>query len=224
MITIANSVFDVQGTSTKDSKTPGITLSGSEDILIKDCTFVNKGYSSILNHCTGKVTVENCVFECDNVYNPIEGSQNVNNGNVVVKGCSFNGKPGNNFINFYQVAEGSEHLVANCSFSPSVDNNIIRISNKTSAATQVVVKDCEYTFLPGDATEYTNFLLCQDYTSKSGVKQDFTGVSVVLDNVVCDGVKLDVENGAVKGGVFYVYEDGKGLITGTGNDPIVIIK
>ena len=223
MILISNSVFDAKGAD-KKAKVFGITLSGSEDVAIKDCTFKNVGYSAILNNSVGKVSVEDCKFECDGMYNPIEGSQSVDNGNLIVKGCDFSGVPGNNFINFYQFADGSEHLIEKCHFTPTVDNNTIRISNRTSAAMKLLVKDCSYDVAEGEPTAYTNFLLCQDYTNKSGVKQDFTHVEVELDNVRCNGEKImDAEKAAV-GGVFYVYEDGKGLITGTDNDPIIIVK
>lgn len=221
MITINNSVFDVKGAAIKD-KVYGITLNGSEDVVLKDCTFANKGYSSVLNYCTGNVVIDNCTFNCDEVYNPIEGSQSVNNGNVTVKDCTFIGKPGNNYVNFYQVADGSEHTISNCTFNPSVDNNVVRISNRTSAATKVTVSDCKYDFMPGEATEYTGFLLCQDYTNKNGVKQDFSKTVVELNNVMCNGVKVTAD-GAAEGSVYYVYEDGAGIITGT-NDPVVIVK
>ena len=83
-----------------EAKVYGITLNGSEDITISGCEFRNMGYSSILNDSTGNVVVEDCSFDCSNVYNPIEGSQKVDNGNVSVKRCEFAGTPGNNYINF----------------------------------------------------------------------------------------------------------------------------
>lgn len=222
MITIKNSTFNAQGASRKDA-VYGLTLAGNEEVLVKDCKFKNTGYSAILNHCTGKVTVDSCKFECENMYNPIEGSQKVNNGNVLVKDCQFVGAPGNNYVNFYQFADGSSHEVSGCSFEPTVDNNVVRISNRTSAAADFLMKDCSYVFADGEPTEYTNFLLCQDYTSKSGVKQDFTNVKVTIDNVLCDGKKVTAD-GAAKGGIFYVYQDGAGVVTGTGNDPVVVVK
>lgn len=221
MITIANSIFNVQGANVKD-KVYGVVLNGAEDVVIKGCTFANKGYSSVLNHCTGSVAIEDCVFECDNVYNPIEGSQSANNGNVTVKNCKFNGKPGNNYVNFYQVAANSEHVVANCSFNPSVDNNIVRISNRTSVPMTLTVADCKYDYLEGEPSEYTGFLLCQDYTNKNGVKQDFTKVKVELNNVLCNGEKV-TSAGAALGKIFYVYEDGAGILA-EGNDPVVVVK
>lgn len=222
MITINNSIFDAKGANKKDW-VYGITLKGSEDVTIKDCEFKNMGYSSIANHSTGAVTVEDCIFNCADVYNPIEGSQQVANGNLIVKNCEFKGAPGNNYINFYQFKDGSKHVIEGCKFNPTVDNNIVRVSNRTNAAMEVLVKDCAYDFAAGEPTAYTNFLLCQDYTNKSGVQQDFTKVKVILDNVACDGVKIG-EEGPVKGGLFYVYEDGVGLITGLENDPVVIVK
>lgn len=223
MITINNSVFEAQGAD-KKAKVYGIVLSGSEDVTLQGCEFKNMGYASVLNHCAGKVNIEDCKFECGNVYNPIEGSQSVSNSDVVVKRCEFVGAPGNNYINFYQVVDGSKHSVEDCKFEPTVDNNVIRISNRTSAAMELSVSDCEYVYAEGEATDYTNFILCQDYTSKSGVPQDFTKVVIDLDNVKCNGVKLEKDVAPVKGGVFYVYEDGVGLITGLGNDPVVNIK
>lgn len=222
MITINNSVFDVQGTSKKDNKAFGITLKGSEDVVIKDCVFRNQGYAGIMNHCTGKVIVEDCKFECDTMYNPIEGSQSVDNGNVVVKGCEFTGTPGNNFVNFYQFANGAVNEISDCTFTPTVDNNVIRISNRTSAPARFIVSNCTYNFNDAEATEYTGFILCQDYTSKNGVKQSFADVKVELDNVVCDGVKVTAD-GAAKGSIYYVYQDGAGVITGQ-NDPVVVVK
>lgn len=216
MITITNSKFDAQGSAIKD-KVYGLRLSGKEDVMIQNCEFANKGYASILNNCEGSVTVKDCKFNCENVYNPIEGSQAVDNGNLAVEDCEFAGKPGNNYLNLYQVADGSEHKVVGCSFNPSVDNNVIRVSNRTSAGMKIDVVDCKYDFLPGEASDYTGFLLCQDYTNKSGVKQDFSKVEVKVKNLLCNGEKVTAE-GANVGCVYYVYEDGVGLITGE-NDP-----
>lgn len=222
MVTILNSVFDAQGAD-KKAKVFGVILNGAEDILIKDCKFVNQGYSSILNESTGNVTIENCEFDCSKVYNPIEGSQKVNNGNVVVKDCKFVGAPGNNFVNFYQVADGSKHLISGCEFNPTVDNNVVRISNRTNAVMEVKVENCKYDFVDGEATEYTGFLICQDYTSKDGKKQDFTNVTVELNNVLCNGEKVTAA-GAAKGCLFYVYDNAAGIITGQDNDPKFIVK
>ena len=223
MITILNSIFDAKGAD-KKSKVYGITLNGTEDITIKNCEFKNIGYSSILNNSTNSVIVEGCKFDCSNVYNPIEGSQSSSNGNLTVHDCAFNGAPGTNYINTYQFKEGCKITIDNCSFEPTVDNNIIRVSNKTNSTVNILVNNCDYKYSDGVANEYTNLLLCQDFTKKSGNKQDFTKVNVTLNNVRCNGVKLEEDVIPEMGGIYYVYEDGKGIITGMGNDPIVTIK
>lgn len=72
MITISNSIFEAKGKNKKD-KVYGIILNGSESVTIENCEFKNIGYSSILNHCMGDVTIKGCKFHCENIYNPIEG-------------------------------------------------------------------------------------------------------------------------------------------------------
>lgn len=215
MIRIENAKFYAEGAD-KKAKVYAITLSGAEAVEIKNCEFANVGYSSILNNCSADVKVIDCKFDCSNVYNPIEGSQSVANGNVSIENCEFKSAPGNNYINFYQFAEGSHHEVRGCSFEPTVDNNIVRISNRTSAKAEFVVNDCEYNYAEGEPTDYTAFLLCQDYTNKSGVKQDFTGCTVSFCDVKCDGAALNADSERI----YYVYEDGKGIITGD-NDPAI---
>lgn len=217
MITIENSYFDAQGENKKD-KVYGITLKGSENVHIKNCEFSNKGYSSILNHCEGNLLVENCVFNCDDVYNPIEGSQQFDNGNVSISNCKFVGTPGNNFVNFYQVKDGSNHLIEDCEFNGSTANNLVRISNRTNASMKVAMKNCAYSFASGEPDDYTAILLCQDYTSG----QDFTKVVFELDNVSCNGEVISEEPAVGK--IFYVYDNANGLITGEGNDPEIVIK
>lgn len=176
------------------------------------------GYSSILNNASGEVRVSGCKFNCENVYNPIEGSQAVRTGNLLVENCEFKNAPGNNYISVYNFAEGAKHEVRNCTFEPTVDNNILRISNRESAKADFVVDTCEYVYAAGEPTDYTAFLLCQDYTAKSGKPQDFTGCTVAFNNVKCNGEMLNAESA----NVYYVYEDGKGLITGEDNDPKIV--
>lgn len=222
----SDEVFDncefVSGSVAKQKGVHALRVDGSANLEVKNCKFANKGYSAILMNSTGAVKVDNCDFDCVGMYNPIEGSQAVDNGNVSVKECEFVGAPGNNYINFYQMADGSEHEISGCSFEPTCDNNIVRISNRRSAAMKVNVRDCRYDFVSGEPTDYTGFMLCQDYTNKSGVKQDFSKVEVELDNVLCNRVKVN-KDGAAMGCVFYVYEDGAGIITGE-NDPVVSFK
>lgn len=219
MITFENVKFDAQGSSKKDTAGIALKLSGAEDITIKNCEFANMGYSAIKNDATGSVNIIGCKFDCADVYNPIEGSQSVDNGDMLIEGCEFKGQAGNNYANAYQFKNGMKYEIRNCTFEPGVGNNMLRISNRTSAKADFFVKDCAYAYPEGEAySEYTAFLICQDYTNKSGVKQDFTNCTVSFENVKCNGEMLNAESE----NVYYVYEDGKGLITGEDNDPKIV--
>ena len=63
-------------------------------------------------------------------------------------------------------------------------------------------------------------IICQDYTNQNGNKQDFSKYTVVLKNVLCNGEILESDKAPIKGCLYYVYEDGANLITGT-NDPVI---
>lgn len=212
MLKFENVTFAAQGANNKDN-IYGLTLNGAEDVVVKDCTFNGTGYSAILNHSIGNVKIEDCKFECDNIYNPIEGSQSVENGNVMVSGCEFTGTPGNNFVNFYRVQPESAHTIRNCHFAGATNNNIVRLSNIGSNAASFTIDDCEYVYTSGTADEYTGFLLCQDYTNKDGKKQDFSKYVVNINKLTRPE----------EGSLFYVFENGKGIITGE-NDPQITIR
>ncbi len=202
MLTFDGCVFSAAGASRK-AQVFGLTLNGAEDVLINDCTFNGTGYSGLLNKTTGDVTVKDCKFECDNFYNPIEGSQTVAQGALVVEDCNFTGTCGNNFINFYQVQEDSVHTIKGCKFHGSTSNNVIRLSNRNNAEAIFNIEDVTYEFTSGEPNEYTGFILCQDYTNRTGAKQDFSKYTINLNNVV----------GPEEGHLVYVYEDGQGIIT-----------
>lgn len=201
MLKFEDCTFSAAG-ATKNDKVYGLTINGAEDVTIKNCVFDGIGYSAILNKSTGTLTVEHSEFHCDNIKNPIEGGQTSDNGNVTISDCDFTGVPGNNFINFYQVANNSTHTIKNCKFAGGTANNIIRLSNKTNATATFNVVDCSYKYVSGKADEWTGFILCQDYTNKSGVKQDFSTYHINIDN-------LDRPE---EGSLVYVYEDGEGII------------
>lgn len=201
MLKFEGCTFSATG-ATKNDKVYGLTVNGAEDVVIKDCAFDGTGYAAILNKGTGTLTVDHSNFYCDNIKNPIEGGQSTDNGNVTVDGCVFTGVPGNNFINFYQVADGSVHTIKDCKFAGATNNNIIRLSNKNNAAATFNITDCSYEYVSGNVDEWTGFILCQDYTNKSGVKQDFSKYQINIDNL----------NRPEEGSLVYVYEDGQGII------------
>ena len=210
MLKFEDCTFSAAGANKKD-KVYGLTINGAEDVTINNCVFDGIGYSAILNKGTGALTVDHSKFHCDNIYNPIEGSQVTDNGNVTVTDCIFDGVPGNNFISFYQVAEGTTHTVENCKFAGATNNNIVRLSNRTNAAAIFNINNCSYKYVSGRADDYTGFMLCQDYTNKNGVKEDFSKYQVNINNLDRPG----------EGSLVYVYEDGEGIIVT--NYPVVYV-
>lgn len=210
MLKFEGCTFSAMGAN-KNDQVYGLKITGTEDVSIKDCIFNGMGYAAILNNGAGALTVEGTEFQCGNIKNPIEGSQTVNNGNVTVDHCDFVGVPGNNFINFYQVADGSVHTISNCKFAGSTSNNVIRLSNKTSVAAVFNISDCKYEFVSGKVNDYTGFILCQDYTNRNGVKQDFSKYTVNITNLTRPE----------EGSLVYVYEDGEGIIVS--NYPAVTV-
>lgn len=201
MLKFEGCTFSAAGANKKD-KVYGLTINGAEDVTINACVFDGTGYSAILNKGTGALTVDHSEFHCDNIYNPIEGSQTVDNGNVTVDSCTFTGVPGNNFISFYQVAEGSVHAIKNCKFAGATNNNVVRLSNRNNAAAIFNIDDCSYEYVSGNINEYSGFMLCQDYTNIKGVFEDFSKYTVNINNLTRPE----------EGSLVYVYEDGVGII------------
>lgn len=201
MLKFSGCEFSAAGAN-KKAQVFGLTLNGTEDVLIENCKFNGTGYASLLNKTAGSVAVKSCKFECDNIYNPIEGGQSADQGALTVEDCEFTGVPGNNFINFYQVADGTVHTIKNCMFHGSSSNNIVRLSNKNNATATFNIEDVKYEFVSGTPDEYSGLVLCQDFTNKNGKKQEFDKYHLNLVNV--KGPK-DIQD-------IYVYEDGAGII------------
>lgn len=211
MLRFENCTFNATGLNQKD-KTFGLVLTGDEDIYINDCIFNGTGYAGILNNSNAKVFISRTIFNCDNLYNPIEGTQeqNINNDNVEITNCMFVGHPGNNFINFYKVKSGSKHIIDNCSFAGQCNNNILRLSNINNAIAEFNILNSEYIYTGGAEDEYTGCVFLQDYTNKSGNKQNFANYTLKFKNLTKPSV----------GSLYYVYEDGIGIITN--NNPIIV--
>jgi len=210
MLKFEGCTFSATGEN-KNSKVYGLTVTGAEDVEIKNCAFNGTGYSALLNKGTGTLTVKDCEFSCGNIKNPIEGGQDAENGDITIDNCIFTGIPGNNFINIYNVALGSNHTVKNCKFHGGANNNIIRLSNKNNTVAFFHVENCMYEFTSGKISEYSGFLLCQDYTNKTGTKQEFGYYTIDITNLIRPK----------EGSLFYVYDDSEGIITT--NDPHVYL-
>ena len=212
MLKIKNCKFNDTTAAVGQSGKQGLLLSGAEDILVEGCEFASTGYSAIRNECTGNVVIKDCVFDSTKVKNTIEGSQQVSNGNVLVKNCRMVGAGKNNYVNVYKMKANGKLQVLGCEFSGNADNNIIRVSNRDSVAMTVDFEDSVYTYDDTVAvSEYSNAVLFQDYTAAKGTPQDFTHVTLNVNNVT----KPE------ESGWFYVYEDGTGIINT--NQPVVIV-
>ena len=214
--------FAAQGAD-KNAKVFGVEVKNGAALTIKDSKFMNQGYSAVHMCSNGDVLLAGNHFDCVNVYNPIEGA--VSEGstkNIVVKDCEFEGACGNNYFNLYRMDKGSEvELSGNKFVGCSANSEIIRISNPLNVAAHIKASNEEYGFAdPENVNEYTSYIMCQDYTAKSGNKQDFTKIAVDMENVKCQGERI-VNKPAV-GVVSFTYEDGKGIIEG--NDPVINIK
>lgn len=225
MLKFVDCIFSATGAD-RNAKVYGLTLNGEEEALLERCTFNGTGYAAVLNKTAGDVTIKDCDFECGNYKNPIEGDAGTAiQGNLTVEDCSFTGVPGNNFINIYQAKEGATHLIKGCDFHGGYDNNIVRLSNKNNASAVITLEDCSCEFVEGELSEYTGIVLCQDYTNKNGIFQDFSLYEVNINNlewpeegslVYCytDGIGIDNENHPV------LYVNGETSVWMSGEDMI----
>lgn len=241
MITIVNSKFESQvsvasdtefincefaakGINSKD-KVFGIEVTGDAKLSVKESKFNNTGYSSVHMCSTGDIVLENNSFNCVNVYNPLEGAVGTGSTkNVSLKRNTFNGVCGNNYVSFYKMEENSQIALEGNKFNGiSADADVIRISNPNNATVNFNIVNDSYTIKDNNPTNWTAYILCQDYTSQNGNPQNFTTVNVDVDSVLCNGKKITQE-GPCMGELYIVYDDAHGVITGQGNDPVVIVK
>ena len=214
----------ISGTTAKEKGVHGLTINGSAHVDVQNCEFANKGYSAIYMNSTGIINIENNKFDCTGVYNPIEGGSSASNAKLVevnIKGNVFDGQCGNNYINFYHMEDGAivnieDNLVDNA----SSESEILRLSNLSSAEAVFNVKNNNYRFADSNETDYTAFIMCQDYTAKSGKPQDFSKYVVNIEGLKCNNAK--VEEKPVQGKLFFVYQDGAGIIET--NDPQIILR
>jgi hypothetical protein len=79
------------------------------------------------------------------------------------------------------------------------------------------VENNKYQYNTTDVSDYTAFLICQEYGS---APQDFKKYVIAISNLKCNN-NIVKENPS-QGNLYYVYKDGVGVITGQ-NDPIITI-
>ena len=212
-----NCIFSVEGKNIKDNAGTALTINGTANAKISNCIFKNVGYNSINIRTTGVVTIERNTFISTNVYNPIECSgQNINN--ISIEKNIFNTTCGNNYISFFHMAEGAiveikDNLFSNVRY----ESNILRLSNTANVSALFKVENNKYQYNTTDVSDYTAFLICQEYGSAS---QDFRKYTIVISNLKCNN--NIVKEKPDQGNLYYVYKDGVGVVTGQ-NDPIVTI-
>lgn len=212
-----NCIFSVEGKNIKDNAGTALTINGTANAKISNCIFKNVGYNSINIRTTGMVTIERNTFISTNVYNPIECSgQNINN--ICIEKNIFNTTCGNNYISFFHMAEGAIVEIKDNLFSNvRHESNILRLSNTANVSALFKVENNKYLYNTTDVSDYTAFLICQEYGS---VPQDFKKYVITISNLKCNN--NIVKEKPSQGNLYYVYKDGVGVITGQ-NDPIVTI-
>ena len=212
-----NCIFSVEGKNIKDTAGTALIINGTANAKISNCIFKNVGYNSINIKTTGMVTIERNTFISTNVYNPIECSgKNINN--ISIEKNIFNTICGNNYISFFHMAEGAIVEIKDNLFSNvRHESNILRLSNPANVSAIFKVENNKYLYNTIDVSDYTAFLICQEYGTEP---QDFRKYTITISNLKCnnDIVKEKPD----QGNLYYVYKDGVGIITGQ-NDPIITV-
>lgn len=213
-----NCTFSVEGESMKDAKGTALTIAGSANVKITNCVFKNKGYNSINLRTTGQVFIERNTFNSINVYNPIEATGITGNGlnNIFIENNIFNTTCGNNYISFFHMAENAiVEINSNLFSNVKYESNILRLSNPENSSAIFKVTDNKYRYNSKDISDYTAFLICQEYGNQP---QDFSKYIVNITNLKCNNTI--VKDIPAQGVLYYSYKDNVGIVTGQ-NDPII---
>lgn len=213
-----NCTFSVQGANMKDGKGTALVIAGSAGVKITNCLFKNKGYNSINVQTTGQVVIERNTFNSADVYNPIEvaGKAGAGANNISIENNIFNTICGNNYISFFHMAEGAIVKINYNLFSNvRYESNILRFSNPGNVSATFNVNNNKYRYNTNDVSDYTAFIICQEYGDKA---QDFSKYIVNISNLKCNN-EIVVDKPA-QGVLYYSYKDNVGIVTGQ-NDPII---
>lgn len=213
--------LDITGTFTsaseaKKNASKPLIFASSKSFLLNGCTIRANSYfyNAIRLNCSGDVTIENNIFEGGNkVYNTIEFSQATTDkiSSVTIKGNNFKkGSATNNTISIFQFKNGAKVIIENNDWEYAA--NALRISNYSSSKpVTIVCKNNRYRSVDLGSPDWIGFMLAQ------GVKNDdFSGITVIFDNLVGPGGKQMTENGIGVDQVWYTYT--------AKNDPVVIFK
>ena len=223
-VTIDDVTLAVSGESNKDTAVHAIAVTGAEDFTLVNATVEGTCRTAAKLATSGKVTIEGCTFKSDvqSIYNMIEFS--ISNDpditSVIMENNTFEGETKNNLISFYNLAEGAEVKLSNCQMTGvSTNSNVLRISNPKNASAVFNVENCTYKYSSTTTTDYTGFVLFQDYAA-SGDKQDFSKIQLNFTKLY-RGSKKVTSNGTGLDRVYYIYDDQDGILADGINDPIV---
>lgn len=223
-LVVDNAKISYSGTSSSDT-TPAIKVTGTKPFTLKNSSVENTTTRTGLSLKTsGDIVLENNTFNAGNknIYNAIEFSigsdPNVNN--VTLSGNTFNGALGNNAISFYNVENGAVINIEDNVFNDiDPNNNPIRLSNNKNSTATFNITNNTYNFNSETPTQYTGFMLLQDY-SGVGSEQKFDTYTVNFTNLQRGSKKL-MEKGTGIDRVYYVYDDQDGILDDGVNDPVV---
>lgn len=221
--TIKNANLVCFGSSASD-KAPALNVTGTHNFTLSNSTLSGSARTGMNVKCGGNVVIEGCTFDGGDqaIYNAVEFSisNDVDVTNAVIRNNTFKGNLKNNAISMYNFADGAKVEISGNTFSGiDVNNNPIRLSNPKNASVEFNISNNTYTFSSSTASQYTGFMLLQDY-AKEGAVQDFGKFKINFANLKRGSKKL-VEKGTGLNRVYYVYDDQNGILADGVNDPVV---
>lgn len=223
VINNANLTYEGSG---KSDKTAIVSTTGATNFTLTNSTVSGSTRTGLSLTTSGEVVLDGNTFDAGDgkIYNMIEfaiGSNKPNLAGATISNNIFTDVLGNNAISFYNVADGAVINIEGNAFNKiDTDNNPIRLSNVKNNSATFNIKNNTYSYNSDEATEYTGFILCQDYTKSSGTEQQFNLYTINIENLK-RGDTLITSNGEGLDRVWYVYEDGTGILAIGENDPVV---
>lgn len=221
---IDNANIQVAGTSGNDKDAVAIKVLGDSDFELTNSNVNGVSRNPVLIKTSGKVNLSGNTFNAGNkdIYNAVEFSisNDPDIDNVTIENNTFTGTLGNNAISMYNFKDGAVvNIVGNNFENIDPNNNPIRLSNPKNANVTFNIENNKYSFSSDVPTEYTGFMLLQDY-SGAGSEQEFDRFKINFTNLTRGEEKL-MQKGEGIDRVYYVYDDQDGILLDGVNDPVV---
>jgi hypothetical protein len=194
------------GTTSGNGKGKTMISAACKELKIDNCEFdAQSAVYNVINSSSTDITISNCTFYSEGtyIYNAIEFSQKVPIENLTIENNRFVGNLcKNNCISVFEFVDGAKVYIKKNHFDVSV--NALRISNYTSAKNVIFyITDNTYDATFSDQNVgYAGFFFCQK------VKEDesYTGMTIIIKNLVGPGGKVMAENGTGVDQVWYTYQ------------------